>query len=550
MTNSSPDAANARYGCLECREDAELVLSDRLHPEGVARYHVHLRACKPCRRAHQLLGAVYRAPDPASSGPGMVARDREFAAILRKARQADGAPWYQRLAAPVGVAGLSLAAVTLTVALFTPRGVVESGAPRADESLIVRLSGDAPAPASAEAGRQSGVDHSAQAEYGRVIAGRSFVAEGDRPVATDTFPVGTRFEVDAGDTLQIGLMGKLLAHFGPGSEVQWASAGPRAVELELQRGMIAIRYERLPADPVLKIRTPSALVRVVGTVFTVEVDDAGRTAIAVLRGKVEVRDLQSEDLVAEIQAGYRFDVARSTYADVGRAEVRLAMPLSDEASATGPGEVAPADGRVPESWVVPGLPAVPELRRLENIVVRAPAAAPAYRTGAERPPVARTDRSYKGRLAQPAADDGQALIDKLVRDTRASKREQLMASLAHCQRLYEHADTRYLSARCLTRFISEHGDEDIVEGHLLIGILRMDFANDYPAAKRAFEQFLARAPDHPDAELARYRLWLASTENGDIHEAFSLGREYLRRYPDGKYAGKILQRFPQLVSEL
>ncbi|MFY0537388.1 tetratricopeptide repeat protein [Nannocystis pusilla] len=98
--------------------------------------------------------------------------------------------------------------------------------------------------------------------------------------------------------------------------------------------------------------------------------------------------------------------------------------------------------------------------------------------------------------------------------------------------------------------MSEHGDEDIAEGHLLIGILRMDFANDYPAAKQAFEKFLARAPDHADVELARYRLWLASTENGDIHEAIEHGRDYLRRHPDGKYAGKILQRFPQLVSEL
>jgi outer membrane protein assembly factor BamD (BamD/ComL family) len=99
--------------------------------------------------------------------------------------------------------------------------------------------------------------------------------------------------------------------------------------------------------------------------------------------------------------------------------------------------------------------------------------------------------------------------------------------------------------------MAEHGDDaDVVEGHLLIGILRMDYANDYPAAKLAFERFLERAPGHPDAELARYRLWLANTERGAIHEAIDCGREYLRRYPTGKYAGKILQRFPKLVSEL
>lgn len=99
--------------------------------------------------------------------------------------------------------------------------------------------------------------------------------------------------------------------------------------------------------------------------------------------------------------------------------------------------------------------------------------------------------------------------------------------------------------------MAEHGDDkDLVEGHLLIGILRMDFANDYPAAKLAFERFIERAPGHPEAELARYRLWLASIEDGDIHGAIDRGREYLRRYPNGKYAGKILQRFPRMVSEL
>lgn len=85
MTTDLHDAS-ARYGCLECREDAELMLCDRLHSEGVARYHAHLRECDACRRAHQVLAAVYRGPDPASSGPGMVSRDREFAAILRRTR--------------------------------------------------------------------------------------------------------------------------------------------------------------------------------------------------------------------------------------------------------------------------------------------------------------------------------------------------------------------------------------------------------------------------------------------------------------------------------
>jgi hypothetical protein len=532
MNPATHDDVAPRYGCLECREDAELVVCDRLHPEGLARYHAHLRGCDACRRAHQLLVALYRGPDPASSGPGMVARDREFSAILRKVRLAAPVPWYRQQASLLGAAALAAVVALVFVVPAQRAASPDLAAP----DLLERSA--AGAPARAEAERPAGLDHRAQADYGRVVAGNSFVAESERPVATDTFPVGTRFEVFPGSSMQIGLVGKILANFGGGAEVHWTRADPRVVELELRRGMIAVRYERLPADPILRVRTPSAIVRVVGTVFTVEVEDNGDTAVAVLRGEVEVLDPRDEGLLAEVSAGYRFDVARSTYADVSRPEVGLAMPLSD-----GDGELALADGTIPSSWVVPGLPDNPSLRRIEHIVVRAPADG---RPRPERPPASTAHK----RRHEVHGDDGQTLIDKLVRDTRASRREQLMASLARCQDLYESPETRYLSARCLTQFMSEHGDDDIVEGHLLIGILRMDFANDYPAAKQAFEKFLARAPDHVDAELARYRLWLASTENGDIQEAISHGRDYLRRYPDGKYAGKVLQRFPQLVSEL
>ncbi|MDC0718436.1 FecR domain-containing protein [Nannocystis bainbridge] len=534
MNPALHDDSAPRYGCLECREDAELVVGDRLHAEGLARYHAHLRGCEGCRRAHQLLSAVYRGPDPGSSGHGIVARDREFTAILRKVRAAAPVSWYRQNVSLVGVAALAAALAWVVV---RPEGGPASQVASRDLPDLLARQPTGPA-AQSEPARAAGLDHHAQADYGRVVAGNSFVAEGERPVATDTFPVGTRFEVFPGSSMQIGLVGKILANFGSGSEIHWTRADPGLVELDLRRGMIAVRYERLPADPILKIRTPSAIVRVVGTVFTVEVDDDGDTAVAVLRGEVEVLDLKSEDLLAEVSAGYRFDVARSTYADVGRPEVGLAMPLSD---GDGDGQFVFADGTIPPSWVVPGLPDVPGLRRLEHIVVRTADARPRL----ERPHAASHKRGREAR-----GDDGQALIDKLVRETRASRREQLMASLAHCQGLYESAETRYLSARCLTQFMSEHGDDDIAEGHLLIGILRMDFANDYPAAKQAFEKFLARAPDHADVELARYRLWLASTENGDIHEAIEHGRDYLRRHPDGKYAGKILQRFPQLVSEL
>ncbi len=555
-----PGEHPARYGCLECQEDAELALADRLHPNAVASYRRHLRACGDCRRMNQLLEAVYRGPDPAQSGVGTLrlsASDREFAAILRRVPHERPLPWYQRAIHTAGVVTLATTAAALALALLLPdqdpilEGTQLGGVSAALQGARRDLE------ASEGSADDPGVAHQAQVDYGRVIAGRGFLSTaGDGPpVLTDTFTIGTRFSVEPGQTLQVGLLGRILANFEAGTEIEWTQASPGALDLTLERGHIAVRYERQPTDPILNIHTPSALVRVVGTVFTVEVDDQGSTNVAVLRGKVEVLNPEDHAFVADIQAGYRFELDRMSYSDVGRHDVRVAMPLSDEVP-NGHGSrgnpnlgalLLSADGTVPTSWVVPGLPAELPLRRLENILTRTPQPEFVF----DRPSIVRPDRRYLSTLAAAKADDGQGLIDKLVRDAAETRLEVGRAALERCKTLYQSAQTRYLSARCLTRFMAEHGeDQDLVEGHLLIGILRMDFANDYTAAKLAFQRFIERAPGHPEAELARYRLWLANIEDGDIHGAIDHGREYLRRYPNGKYAGKILQRFPRLVSEL
>jgi outer membrane protein assembly factor BamD (BamD/ComL family) len=99
--------------------------------------------------------------------------------------------------------------------------------------------------------------------------------------------------------------------------------------------------------------------------------------------------------------------------------------------------------------------------------------------------------------------------------------------------------------------MKKFGDQpEAVEGLLLLGSLRMDFAHDYQSAARNFEEFLRRAPQHPKAELARYMLMLAAIEAGYIDDALQRGRTYLRHYPDGQYVGRILQRFPELKSEI
>jgi outer membrane protein assembly factor BamD (BamD/ComL family) len=97
----------------------------------------------------------------------------------------------------------------------------------------------------------------------------------------------------------------------------------------------------------------------------------------------------------------------------------------------------------------------------------------------------------------------------------------------------------------------DFGDEpEAVEGLLMLGTLRMDFGHDYQSATRNFEEFLRRAPNHPKAELARYKLVLAAIEAGYIDRAIQRSRAYLHQHPDGQFVGRVLQRFPELKSEL
>ncbi|HVI02556.1 MAG TPA: tetratricopeptide repeat protein, partial [Enhygromyxa sp.] len=123
--------------------------------------------------------------------------------------------------------------------------------------------------------------------------------------------------------------------------------------------------------------------------------------------------------------------------------------------------------------------------------------------------------------------------------------------LERCRALQDEPETRFRAARCLGDFMRDFGDQpEAVEGLLMLGTLRMDFAHDYQSATRNFEEFLRRAPKHPKAELARYKLVLAAIEAGYIDHAIQRARAYLHQYPDGEYVGRVLQRFPELKSEL
>lgn len=533
-----------RYGCQECRDDAEMVLGGRAHESVEAMYRAHLGTCSDCRRFDRVLRDVYAGPS-LPPAPDLAAQAREFSGILERVEESRGQGLLHRLAPGATVAGLTAVAAALALSLLSPGLMTRPGvdASRVVSSLAAAEL-DQTIDDEIEVG-EGGIEHHAQS-FGRVVAGDVDLDAGNgagRSAALlESFPVGTRIDALGPDSVQVALVGKMLASIEAGARLEWAQASPELVELRLDRGMLAIRYDRRPADPILHIKTPSAIVRVVGTVFTVEVTE-GKTYVSVLRGHVEVLDPTTHRLIGEVDAGYRYDVAGSTYGDVGRREVEIAIPVSNEFDFEA-GEFVLADGRIPSSWVVPGLSDDPEQRRLEALPDLGD-----DEVAADPRRLSLNGRRRNGRKS--SKDDGEDLMAMLVAEVERTKEAEVRRDLERCRTLYASAETRFRAASCLTRFTRRYADEPgAAEGYLMIGILRMDFAQDHQSASKYFEQFLARAPNHELAELAHYRLWLAATERGMISEALDNGKNYLERYPNGRFVGRILQRFPELKTEL
>ncbi len=572
MRNSDDfDLRPAHYGCHEFREDGERVIADRAHPELVARYAAHRLHCAICDRHHQRLAAVYRAPR-LPLGPDEHGLVREFTTIVARTRELHaqrGDPWRRR-ASGVGIAALATTAAALALTLLMPnlgerlfRLPVGERIELADSPDRLDFVGDR-----VQIPERTTIEHHAQS-FGRIVGGVALLTDSEgRHANSDSFAVGTQIEAND-EAVQIALLGRLLANLVPGTHTEWRVASTDLIELGLVSGTLAVRYERHPEDPILEIRMPRAIVRVVGTVFTVSVDAQGWSTIAVLRGEVEVMHPGDRRVLAEVGAGELYDLRTGSSGPLGRPEVAAALPVSDEEpvmvaegsnraqSRRSSGELVDAElaqwiGQIPASWTVPGLSDDPRYRTLDHMIDPLTGLALASSRRDRRRDPTRVEAKprtfvFDRPTPWPVAPEGYDRSALIERERKAT----VERALARCQVLYSDVDTRFRAARCLNDFMREHGHEpEAAEGLLMFGVLRMDFAHDYQSASRNFEEFLRRTPDHPQAELARYKLILVAIETGTIDLALTRARAYLRRYPDGQYLGRILQRFPELKDEL
>jgi hypothetical protein len=554
------------YGCQEVRDDGESIIQGRGHPQIEQLYHAHLAICGDCQRYHHRLESIYRKPRKVAPLDSF-ARDREFAAVLARSRPTPPSS-VRRLAATSSVALLSAVAAILVFALLSPSfGARLFGPPAAAE---LELRSEAGFTSYGDAVRipvHNTLGHQAQS-FARVIGGSAALTDAEGRASTgDSLTVGTTV-VTGADPVQVAFVGRLIANFQPDTVARWNSASPRLLEIGLLSGTLAVRYDRSPGDPILQIRTPSVLVRVVGTVFTVAVDSRGRTTVSVLRGRVDVLDPRTGRSLASVDAGFRFASADSSYRELGRREVAAALPLLEQSelriSMSKDGELtfeesAREPGQIPTSWTVPGLSDDPTERTLDR--VRDPEADASLQPSRPRVASATLSTSSQqsvGAHSDPplnvAGDGGEEATRRLIRGYAKAERDRKAAvesRLERCRELQAEPETRFKAARCLGDFMRDYGDQpEAVEGLLMLGTLRMDFAHDYQSATRNFEEFLRRAPRHPKAELARYKLVLAEIEAGYIDRAIQRARAYLHQYPDGEYVGRVLQRFPELKSEL
>lgn len=417
------------------------------------------------------------------------------------------------------------------------------------------------------------LEHRSQ-RFGRVIRGEAEFGRNDGRVASaGAFRVGTTIESHAGQSVQFALSGKMLVSMTDEARVRWSHASADSIQLEVDHGTIAVRYDRQVGEPTLLVRTPKTLVRVTGTVFTVQAHEGGEASVAVLRGKVEVRDsMHPNARVAKVANGFRYDSKTGDLAPLGAHEVKAALPLSDFKDGRSPAGLRKAqEVLIPSSWHVPGLPKDPERRTLSQISRsersstgrasrstarrRAKKAASQLRNlrKKQRSSAKRTQRSSNGWGEERMIQD---LMDQAVESINAYQdaaiSQQIAAAQKHCNELYNNSATRFNAASCLQGILDRYPNHPRARSEALvaIGILRMDYARDYQRAILAFRSFLKDYGDDPRAELVSYRLVLAHVEYGDVQAAYGAARRYVQRYPNGAHLGHILQRFPELKSLL
>jgi hypothetical protein len=275
-----------------------------------------------------------------------------------------------------------------------------------------------------------------------------------------------------------------------------------AAEVELRSGTLRVEVDSSAGPVPFAVRTPVALVAVLGTRFGVRHDDAG-TSVAVLRGRVRVTGPSGESV---LEAGTERVAtgARQPLGDVWRADLVRALGAAD---AVEPEECRVAAVSVPSPGPVSPTPPsslAPPVVDASSTAVPAPAGEPASATVPDATAEPSGEELYRQAEAAMAAgrlEEAVGLLERVAERERgrALGGTALIDLGARYGRLGRPAD----AAAAYRRYLEQHPGGTF-RGEARISLCRLERqAGDASAARACYAAYLGEQPDGPYAGEAR-----------------------------------------------
>lgn len=547
----------------------DLTRRDRLDAVARGRLELHLRACDECREAAAGLEAMESAQlqlEPIGEEQVRAIYDRlipavhEIAVELRPENQKRWRPsWALNFGLAAGAA--VIAAVIIGVVKFggEPAAPLEAPAP-----VVAAMSADVELVGS--------LDRSEGTVLVDSVAATDF--EGGFKVRR-----GTEIAVEDGSTINFRIGNEARVALVGNTRWRISAATETLIEMELDMGRMAVEFDGTRGR-MMDIRTPDSIVRVRGTVFTVEVVPTGGTHVSVIEGRVDVISLGTPGQMIELSEEEMIAMPGDGIIDEPGDEQRaLAAEVNalDETFVASAGRLVHFDGNPERARVeVDGrfigyTPlavrlwegplsyrlSAPGMEPMEGTLVNeqigeevgfqlAPAPYPevpaeiaeASRAKSAQPkttPRVRWGLVERAHAAMTAGDIPFAvdLLERLAEKTSGDRLVSALSLLAECYssmgRYGEAAETYDRVASLVP------GTKVAQNARYEIGRLAMDRLGDYGRARAAFTAYLASAKDGELKESAYYSLCKVNGRDGAHQEALHCFNEFLRTYPGGYY---------------
>ncbi|MBW2275989.1 MAG: FecR domain-containing protein [Deltaproteobacteria bacterium] len=564
MSRIGPDCRRARR---------DLIKQDSLDAVGRGWLDLHLRRCPECAVLAAGLAQIEKArelPPPITEESTRKIYDRlvpvvhEIAVDLAHPAK----PWYTRRAVTWG-AGLAAAAALLVAFAFLgaepeptqtetrPQAMAQAdrGAPTTHDGLVDRCEGVV---------KLDGLKISAG-------DGKFDVRQGTEIEVDDNARLAFRID----DAARVAVVGETSWHISVATET--------LIEMVLDKGRLAVEYDGT-SGRALDVRTPDSLVRVRGTVFTVEVVPDEGTRVSVLEGKVEVVPRGSGSVV-ELDEGELVSMPGGEHGPIEDTQRALAAEvdaLDDYLAYLGrlvvfdgsPERVkVEVDGRVLGSTpLVARLPdgpvsyrlTAPGMEPLEGTLIDeqegdaiafALAPAPDYQpavtlapqepqsTRVDKPSAAgkaslgvRWDLFQRARAAITAGDIPYAagLLERAIEGAEGERLVTGLAMLAECYAAvgrYREAANAFdrVAALVPATAVAQNSRYEVAR-------LSMDRLGDFGRARAAFTAYVASPLGGALKEEAYYSLCELDAREGAHRDALLCFNEFLRSYPGGRSA--------------